>query len=424
MIIYSFLVITIIVLTILSYTVFGNFRNPIIAINLVYLSWQLLGWLGLFDQYRPSFLSSSIILCYLVIINFGIIIGNSITIKNRYRFERNSIWVLFEVFRWICLIIGIILSIRILYLIITGAIDYTQIRAISYSTRTNSLDYKTIYLNGFIYYLFQYLFRGFVFFDLSYSVALFIHDKTPINWMTIINFGLFIIIMQSRFEFLKIVVFIILLLSFSTFSLNTEQLKIVKRVSLLLFGIIAFTASLRTVTGGNVILNTLTSWIVDFSGSNYAFSLFYLDFQNGMSLSSSPAIFDYLGGIGLFMELLTSKMGFSYSHDNVNAYITHAIDIGSSDHYNAFYTMFFTFLDSGGYLGTVIICLLLGLLVGTSFKMRNNNLKSLYIACYFCYIVVMGTYNYMFSGFYSLMIVFCIIIVDIDNYKISFRSLE
>lgn len=92
-------------------------------------------------------------------------------------------------------------------------------------------------------------------------------------------------------------------------------------------------------------------------------------------------------------------------------FLTQGHNIGSSDHYNAFYTMFFDSLNTGGVLGCVIFSIILGLIVGVLYKkfFYDRGARDLYMVSYFIYVIVMGTYNYTITVAGAVVILFAML---------------
>ena len=159
-----------------------------------------------------------------------------------------------------------------------------------------------------------------------------------------------------------------------------------------------------------MIQNSIDELIVDFSGSNYMFSTFFEEHFSGVTIPDVPYLLKIFGGFGLILEYFVAFVfDYYFDHSVANQYLTLGHNIGSSTHYNAFYTMFFDSLNTGGVIGCLVFCILLGALVGIFFKkyVRTQTSKNLYLVAYFTYIVVMGTYNYALTVPGAVAIIFC-----------------
>ena len=424
MLFFVILLILIIALIFISTVFFKKTFNPISIINFVFSLWLILGRLGLYGQCIPTPESSVFIELNILLLDLFIIVGCFIKVsKNKEKIHkiRFNSELFFKDFRIICLILSLIIFVNMLIGIITGHYSITSIREMSYSTRYGDDAYTKIYFNGFIYVFYQYIVRGFAFFDLTYRFGKLLCRGEKIPIATILNFIFFILIMQSRIEILKVVIFVIIFFLFSSIKLNKKQKKILIRSALVLIIAALATFSVRSISGNNGVLsNSANSLIVDYSGSNYMFSTYYDDHNNGLTLKDSPLVLKYLGGLGLIIERTLAPFGLMFDHSVVNEYLTTGHDIGSSDHYNAFYTVYFEFMNSGGYFGCFLFSIILGTIIGFSYKKRakSPSLKTIYVATFLTYVAVMGTYNYVLSGIYAFTIVCCILLSNDDTRSI------
>lgn len=404
--------IILLLMMVLIYLVTKKIFNPVIIINSIFLVWLIIGRSGFAGLYTPSFDSSLFIQINILIIDIGVIIGLGMHMQTftfpmlPFNSERIFFWL-----RRVALGISLLCFANLMINIITGRLLISNVRNISYSVAFGTMDYAQIYLNSVIYYVYQYLVRGFAFFDLSYGIAKLLVKKEKISFIAVSNYVLFIIIMQSRIEFMKMVLFILIFVLFHKIKLSKEQKKIIKKVVLIVGIAVLIIFSFRSSKSEQgVIKHTVDSFIIDFSGSNFTFSTFFDQYNQGDNLNDSPLILKYLGGVGLLIEFILRPIGVKFDHSSVNNYLGVGHNIGSSNHYNAFYTIYFEFLNSGGYLGCFIFSILIGIIIGYTYKkMRNQpTVKNIYIASFCTYIMAMGTYNYVISGIYALMIICCI----------------
>ncbi|WP_270331365.1 O-antigen polymerase [Streptococcus pasteurianus] len=394
--------------------------NPITIINMIYIVWLLVGRLGYLGQFKPSYESSLFIQFNILIIDMFIIMGYGIKSNGILRLKKITInsEKIFKCLRMISFLISIAVLFRMVMGLLTGTLLFGEVRNISYSVAFDSKDYEQIYYNSVVYYSYQYLVRGFAFFDFSFNYARFLKNRRKIPVLSIVNFILFIIIMQSRNEFMKITLFLVIFTLFANIRLTPSQKKLLKRICFFMGIAVIILFSLRTLnTEKNVFINTIDSFIVDFSGSNYMFSEFYDQVSRGNRLIDSPIILKYMGGFGYLIEYPLRLVGIVYDHSVVNSYLGQGHYIGSSDHYNAFYTMFFEFMNSGGFIGCIIFSIIIGFVVGRLYRKMivKDSIKSIYTAAFAVYIVAMGTYNYTISGLTSVVILTCLFIAnDID----------
>lgn len=390
-----------------------KFYNPITIINVIYIIWLIVGRLGYLGQFKPSYDSSLFIQFNILIIDLFIIVGYSAKNKSVLKLNKVSInsQKIFKFLRIISFLISIAVLFRMLVGVMTGSISLVDMRTISYSIGFNSMDYTQIYYNSAIYYIYQYLVRGFAFFDLSFSYARFLKNKQKIPFLSIINFILFLIIMQSRFEFMKIILFLLIFTLFANIRLTPTQKKFLKRMCFIVVGVAIILFSIRALNKDkSIFLHTIDSFIVDFSGSNYMFSEFYKQVSFGNRLADSPIILKYMGGFGRLFEYLLGLVGVVYNHSMVNSYLGKGHYIGSTSNYNGFYTMFFDFMNSGGFIGCIIFSVIIGFIIGKLYKKMNlqPSIKSIYIATFAVYTVAIGTYNYIISTIPTVVMLTCL----------------
>ena len=404
---------------VISYSICKKITNPITVINVIFLTWLTLGRTGYLGQYIPTYDSSIFVQINVLITDIGIIIGYGIKNKKIKLFDfKINVDKIFSVMRRISLVMSLVIFANLLINILTGRLLITEVRNISYSVAFGTTEYAQIYFNSAVYYIYQYLVRGFAFFDLSYSITKLLVKMEKISIVSIINYVLFIIIMQSRIEFMKMILFLVIITIYFGLKLNDYQKKILKKVFVLVSIATIIIFSFRSIQSDKgMIQHSIDSFIIDFSGSNYMFSTFFDQYNAGVKLTDSPIILKYLGGFGLIIEFVLHFVGIVYDHAIVSNYLGIGHNIGSSDHYNAFYTIYFEFMNSGGYIGCFIFSSIMGGIIGNTYKcMRNKkSVRSIFIAAFTTFIMAMGTYNYTISGISALMIIICIILIRDDE---------
>ncbi|MGX7058990.1 O-antigen polymerase [Vagococcus humatus] len=432
MIMQIFLYITFILMIffmILSNKFYNQIFNPVFLILFFYLIWFLMGRSGYLGQYKPTYVSSLFLASNIILLCISTVVSTSskkiwILKMKQIRMSDNYKNIILQFVRWFSFILSVFIFINLFKKILGGDIMSTQVRNISYSVSYNSDEYMKIYYNPTIYYIYQYFIRGFAFFDMVYSTCMFFGSKKKYELITIANFLLFVTIMQSRIEVLKLVIFIILIVCLSNIKITEKGKKYLIRVSVIISIPTLIVFSLRTNSNVNVIKHSIDSFIIDHSGSNYMFSKFFDEYNEGLRLSNYSIIQEYIGGINSFIDSLKTLFNIPIlDNDEMLRYIRAPHYIGSSDHYNYFYTMYFKFLDTGGYLGCYLFSVFLGVFLGFSYNkyMTKNNIKSLYILSLLTYISVMGTYNYILSGTSSLILFLGLLIVEDNKVQIENR---
>lgn len=408
---YALLFFCLIALTISSKWIFKTIWNPIFFINIVYLVWSFFGRLALYNQFLPSEKSACFVLANIIVINIFILLGTTIKISAESNsnlgidkpvlFTEKRVRIILLIIRLICFFINLTIFFNLLSLLLSGSVSIEKIRDLSYSMSYGSNDYLKIYINFYLYYFYQYFIRGFVFFDLTFSVASYLKLKKRISPITILNFGLWIFIMLSRIEVMKTIILSLIIILFSGVKITKTQRKKVIPIIVIVLAMIFSIMSFRNYDGGeNTLLYSLRELIIDFSGSNYMFSYYFDLHLAGNAVADLPYITKLLGGIWLLFEyVLEIFFGIYFGHSAVNEFLTVGHSIGSSTHYNAFYTMFFDFLNTGGVAGCIFFSMLIGFVVGMTYKAykEKQSLKMLYISAFFVYLVVMGTYNFAFN---------------------------
>ncbi len=384
--------------------------NPVSIMLVFFLIWLILGRCGFNGQYKPTAESSIVLMFNMILMCVFVSIGSfsSIPSLKLPSIQKRSVQTkMLNLFRYGALIISIVILINLIRRVLTGGILLTQVRNISYSVAFNSNQYTAIYYNSVIYYLYQYIIRGFAFFDIAYGIVSLIHDKKRIKLISLLNFICFIIIMQSRIEIMKICVFALLALLLKGIKLTKQQKRYVKRIAIGMTIPIFAIFAVRTSSGSNVILHSIESFIVDYSGSNYMFSKYYADFTGGLRLSNYSWVHEFFGGFGTLFDYFKAIVGIPVGDNSaLTAYLGVGTNIGSSTHYNTFYTAFMGFLDTGGYIGCIAFSALFGLLVGNQYKKykKYGTVKKMYFSTLFLYIAVMSTYNYLAAGISSTIL--------------------
>ena len=416
---------------ILSKRIFLVWVNPIVFINGTYLVWSFLGRLQYFGQYLPSYDSSSFVLMCIFIIDIAVMIGfamprmvlvgnrnNKITFISESKSKR-----ILLIIRIVCLLVSVAIFINLIRMILSGSLLISNIRNLSYSQTYGSNAYTQIYFNTGIYYFYQYFIRGFALFDLTFALVLLLKEHARISALSILNFGLWAFIMLSRIEILKAVILCVLILLLSGIKLSKSQKKVLFRAFAVLVIAVLIIFSFRSNNSEkNFLLHSLDEFIIDFSGSNYMFSNFFELHFSGHVIPDVPYVLKMLGGFGLIMEyIIAFTTGYYFDHSAANQYLTIGHEIGSSDHYNAFYTVFFDSLNTGGVIGSILFCVIIGVIAGNLFKkyVYVRSAKNLYLAAYLTYIIMMGTYNYALTVPGALVIVFCLIYHKYDEEAIT-----
>ena len=402
----------------ISTRVYKKNVNPVSIMLVFFLTWLILGRCGFRGQYKPTVDSSIVLVLNMMLMCVFVCIGsffNIPTLRIPAFQQRNIQTKVLNFLRYGALIVSIVIFINLVRLVLTGGILLTQVRNISYSVAFDSNQYTTIYYNSAIYYLYQYVIRGFAFFDIAYSIVALLYDKKRIKLVTLLNFICFILIMQSRIEVMKICVFALLAFLLKGIKLTKQQKKYVKRIAILMLIPVFAIFAVRTSTGTNVILHSIESFIVDYSGSNYMFSKYYSDFTGGLRLSNYSWLHEFLGGFGTLFGYFKAIVGITVADNSaLTTYVGTGTNIGSSDHYNAFYTAFMGFLDTGGYIGCIAFSALFGLLVGNQYRKfkRHGNAKRLYFSALFLYIAVLITYSYLAAGISSTILFLGPLLID------------
>lgn len=422
MVIFLILIMIMLAYLLFSFKIYSCYINPVSIIMSFFIVWLVLGQTGYLGQYIPDVFSSVFLELNFITIGTFVFIGSSITeihLKKSNFFNSSIKNRLLQAIRLISFTISLLILVNEIKLILTGQLVITQVRNISYSVAFDSDQYKVIYYNSFFYYVYQYLIRGFAFFDITYSTCAFFFSKRKYNFFTIGNFFMFVVIMQSRIEIMKITIFLLIVILISGIKLSDSQKRYIKKWLPIALLPIIFILFIRTGDGKNFLLHSIDSLIIDYSGSNYMFSKYFNDYAAGLRLSSTTFFYELFGGFSTIVEYFKQLLHLPINDISaVNAYLGKATNIGSSNHYNCFYTAYFGFLNSSGYIGCYLFSGILGINLGMAYRKYSSrkSVKRIYFLALFIYITIMITYNYMISGISSTILFLGVILMnDEDN---------
>lgn len=416
-----FIIICGVIFAIGSIIAYKKILNPIFIILTWYIVGAVISHSGILGMYKPSSGSTEFILINILVLCFSFFIISSIKTYKTFRilngFSAKKVEKVFSIMRISSFFTQSIIALNLILLIIKGRIDISSIRLIVYSLAYDSDKYTMIFFNAFIYNIFNFFIKGFILFDASLSLCEFVTEDKKIRKISLINLLLYCFIILSRIEILRIIIIFSLIMIFNNyFNINKKSRKGSYK-SIIIFFIIAMiiTFSFRTSSGESVILTSINELIISLTGSYVVFGNFFTSYLNGLRLIDSNIFKILIGGlepvfyslfkiIGIIIELPTSTL---------NEYISPGTNIGASDHYNAFYTMYYNFLSGGGFTGVLIATIILGIVLAMLYKscIRLKNSQALLIFVFLLHIIILGSIRWELSTF-SIWVMFILTILN------------
>ncbi|MGV8905505.1 MAG: O-antigen polymerase [Acetobacterium sp.] len=408
-----------------SIFVYKRVLNPVFIILIWYITGIVISHSGLFGMYKPASGSSEFILTNIIILCCAFYIVSKTKslrpLRINARISEKTLDKFFSILRILSFLIQVVISIHLVILISTGAINIASIRQIAYSLAYGSNDYTLIFFNQTIYYIFNLIIKGFILFDVSWSFCESLDNSKKIRYISLINLFLYCFIMLSRIEILRIIIiFVLAFITHRYYRIKIKTDKKVKKIKInkgivIIFGIAIFIVfSFRTSTGVSVVGNSIEDVIVDLTGSYVVFGNFFTDYFNGLRLIDSNVIAMLFGGLESALYILLKPFGINIDLPTsaLNEYISIGTNIGASNHFNAFYTMYYNFLASGGVVGCVVVSIFLGILLGVLYKhyFKNPTSESLLLYIFGLHIIIFGSIRWEL-GTFSLWFMLILIIL-------------
>ncbi|MEH7454257.1 O-antigen polymerase [Gottfriedia acidiceleris] len=418
------LIFTGLLLAIGSIIAYKRVLNPVFIILIWYMTGIIISHSGLYGLYKPAPVSSEFILINILILCFSFFI-TSLTktlkpIRISVRISEKVIEKAFSIMRIVSFLIQFVIAIHLLVSIFTGAINTSSIRLIVYSPTQDPNDYALIFFNSAIYNIFSFLIKGFILFDVCWNFCQFLTDNKKIRYISLINLLLYCFIMLSRIEILRIfIIFGLIFISirYTRNKIKSETKRDFKKILIFFVIVMVITFSLRTSSGTSVIAYSIQEVIIDLTGSYVVFGNFFTNYFSGLRLIDSNVIAMLFGGLEPLFNIIFKFFGITIDQPTsvLNKYISPGTNIGASNHYNAFYTMYYNFLAGGGVVGCVMVSILLGFLLGKLYKfyIKNPTSESLLIYTFGLHIIILGCIRWELSTFSLFFMLILIIILTL-----------
>lgn len=408
-----------------SFFIYNRILNPVFIILTWYISGILISHSGVFNMYKPAYGSSEFILFNILILCFTFFMVSKVKPSKSININipiSENVWdKTFFVFRMVSLLVQAVIAVNLIISIVSGTISISSIRLIVYSLMYDSNDYTLIFINETIYTLFSYFIKGFILFDISWNLCQVVLENKKVRYISLVNLLLYCFIILSRIEILRIFIIFVLIIS-SVRLINTEiqvnkhaMNKTIKRIIIFFTIVMLIILPFRTSSGSSVLVSSIQELIVSLNGSYVVFGNFFSDYFNGLRLINSNVFAILFGGLEPVFYILLKVIGISIDMPTsiLNQYTNPAANIGASDHYNAFYTMYYNFLASGGVFGSILVSILFGTILGILYKgfIRKPTANSLLIYVFALHIIILGSIRWELSTFSLSFMLILILLV-------------
>lgn len=396
-----------------SIVIYKRLLNPIFIILSWYISGIIISHSGIYGMFKPIDGSSEFILINILLLCFSFFMLSIISTPKSIKFNglipEEIVEKLLQIISIFTLLIQSAIVLRLILAILKGIISISDIRMVVYSLSYNSDSYKIIFFNEFIYNIFSFFIKGFILFDISWNLCEVLVDQKKFRVITLINLFLYCAIILSRIEILRIfIIFILIYVSVKLININLDRnMKFIKHSRnkiLIFFGICMLSIfAFRTSDGNSILLTSIQELIISLNGSYVVFGNFFTNYLDGLRLIDSNIISILIGGLEPVFSVIFGIIGINVNSPTsiLNEYILPGTNIGASDHYNAFYTMYYNFLSGGGIIGCITVSIFLGILLAMLYKsyIRDYNPESLLIYVFLLHIIILGSIRWELSTF-------------------------
>ena len=299
--------------------------------------------------------------------------------------------------------------------LLQGNLTIYTLRTAAYSSGEGALFSS---LAGNIYFVFI---KGFVIFDTIFEITQIINGKRRPKVLPIINLFLFCLITLNRVELVRTAILIVLCVVISGKSVREtlNRSRVVRKLVGIFAIAVAVLVLLRFIvkdTSDGIIQSVLNTIFTDFSIPFVTFNYFFEQYLDGVRIVDC-SIFDILfSGLLKILEPLLNIFGVDVF--NFNGYLAekldYAIDVGRDKvlKTNAFYTMYYNFVNGGGlvvpYFVSAVFGWLLGFLYNRWQRIRNNRNFALLI--FVAQVVIFGLLRWEMYAHWSWTTLFLLLI--------------
>ena len=251
---------------------------------------------------------------------------------------------------------------------------------------------------GTIYFVFV---KGFVIFDTIFEIVHIVRGEKRPNYLPIVNLFVFCLTTLNRIELVRTAILVVVCIVISGKSIRKiiNRNKVIKRIVRLFIVAVAILVLLRFVvkdTEEGLVQSVLSTIFSDFSIPFVTFNRFFAQYLDGVRIVECT-IFDILfSGPLKMLEPFLSVFGVEVF--NFNGYLAerlnYAIDVGRDKVFmtNAFYTMYYNFVNGGGLVVPYFVSGVFGGLLGflyNRWQSRKND-RSLALLVFAAHIVMYG----------------------------------
>lgn len=419
-------------LIILSYAKFYKVVNPVSIIIIWYFGLIWISRLGIQDLYIPSVDSSFLLMVNIVFLASIVLFtakGGQTKISEDARArskesDTNMIvkrpW-LYSVRKYceiICLITVVAIDLNISIKLLTGAISAEQIRyALIFQEASSSFNANFLYFNSFIRDFLTYFVRFFVFFDFLIELCNLGMYNKQLRIIPMLNYGLFCFSMLTRIDIFKAAILLGIIFLFVKEKNKRKRLsKKNKRILTLAILSALVVIVMRVYEGDNIIDFTIRNFSGSLIAPFEAFSIYFDHFRDYGPIVDFAVIRVFFNGITAIVEAILVnllKLNIPVVVKTVNATLNDIIYVGQGQTFNAFYTMYYEFLASGGIFGTFLGSLMCGFSLSFTYNHYHDHpcLSSCILFVLWQYIVLFGVIQWR-GGLTEWACVICVILAN------------
>ncbi len=404
--------------------------NAISIIILFYFFTAVLSTLGIHGMHCPS--EDSLLIVLLNISLWGIISSivvsmddrvylrlnkstNRVALHEDMFIEKNRKDTILTLIRISVVIFQAIIALNVIVMVLRGSLAIDRIRVYIWNS-----DYRNIiFINDVIYYIYSYVVKAIVIYDITVNLSCAVIERRAISYLTLLNIFLYCIIMLSRIELLRVIVLFIFAIMLSNYKFK-EIPSHIKKATIIILIILVVIASLRTYDDTAVWINSLQDFSIDISGSYVTFTNYLNTLAISGSVTGGNIVQALMGGLEQIVGIILLLIGIKYDNKSyiIGQYTGPAVNIGASNHFNAFYTMYLNFMDMGGIIGCIFASIILGIVFGFIYKryLRYGSSEKLILLLTFSQIIFFGVMRWELQNL-SMWIVVVLAILRYKKYE-------
>ena len=303
----------------------------------------------------------------------------------------------------------------VLLRLVQGSMTIYMIRTAAYSSGEDALFSS---LASDIYFVFI---KGFVIFDICFEIVQLKNGKKRPKVLPAVNLSLYCFTTLNRIDMVRAVLLIVLYFVISGKSVKEilNQNKVVKRIVKLFVIAVAVLVLLRfwvKDSDDGLIQSVLNTIFTDFSISFVTFNRFFEQYLDGVRIVDCT-IFDILfGGPIKIMEPLLNLLGIEVF--NYNGYLAerlnYGINVGRDQVLmkNAFYTMYYNFVNGGGLVAPYFVSSAFGWLMGILYNrwQRRKSNRNFVLLVFVAHVLMFGLLRWEMYAHWSWVTFFLLLL--------------